>query len=261
MPSNFSTGPSTGATKETIMSDFSLITFPASHDRTSSTKPLIVLVHGGALSHRMFRTMIPIMNAHGFDLAAVDLPGHGSSVSMGPFTFDAALQHLSEGVRKLRENSRKIVLVGVSLGGQVVLDLLQRGETGLLEAAVVSGASIQPPDDQAPWEMPHMPTDQEWINIMMEDVRIMGMDNAKDIQDRSFAFTFDPQNALPPVLVVVGEHDTAMSKRDYPKLTALAKKGNHQSESVILDGAWHNHPIDIPERFAALIEEWVGKRE
>lgn len=243
------------------MSDSSLIAFPASHSSASSLKPLIVLVHGGALSHRMFRTMIPILNAHGFDLAAVDLPGHGSSVSLSPFTFDAATEHLSEGIRKLKETSRRIVLVGVSLGGQVVLDLLQRGEPCLVDAAVVSGASIQPPDDQTQWEMPHMPTDQDWINIMTDDVQIMGMGNAKGIQDQSFAFTFDPRNALPPVLVVVGEHDTAMSRRDFPELTALVKKGNHQSESVILDGAWHNHPIDVPEQFAALIEEWVEKSE
>lgn len=61
------------------------------------------------------------------------------------------------------------------------------------------------------------------------------------------------------MLIVVGEEDTAMSKRDLEELTTLAKKGNDRSESKVLEGVWHNHPIDVPNQFAALIENWARK--
>jgi len=27
----------------------------------------------------------------------------------------------------------------------------------------------------------------------------------------------------------------------------------------MMQGAWHNHSIDVPERFAAVIDEWIRK--
>ena len=145
--------------------------------------------------------------------------------------------------------------MGVSLGGQVALDLIQQRPDSV-DAALVSGASIHPPDDVAQWEMPHMPTDQEWLTIMTEDVQMMRMENAQNLQDASLSFNFEPQSSMPPVLVVIGEHDVAMARRDFEELTTLVKSGNSRSESKVLEGAWHNHPIDVPEHFADLIESW-----
>lgn len=61
---------------------------------TDLNRPLIVLVHGGALSHRMYRTTIPILSKHGYDVAATDLSGHGSSLDSGPFTVQSATRLL-----------------------------------------------------------------------------------------------------------------------------------------------------------------------
>ncbi len=222
-------------------------------------KPLMILVHGGAVSHRMYRTTIPILNAHGYDILAPDLPGHGASVSLGPFTFAKSTKLLAPAITKVKQaNAKKILLVGVSLGGQAVLDLLQR-HPSIVDAAIVSGSAIHPPNDKAQWTMPKMPTDQAWLDVIKEDVGIMGMENASALQHQSFSFSFTPQETLPPTLIVVGENDTAMSKRDFGELTTLAKKGNDRSESKVLECAWHNHPIDVPETFAALIEEWAQK--
>lgn len=223
------------------------------------SKPLIILIHGGAVSHRMYRTTIPILISHGYQIAAPDLPGHGNSAHLGPFTFATSTKLLALAIEKLKqENPKKILIVGVSLGGQAILDLLQH-HPSIVDAAIVSGSAIHPPDVKAQWTMPKMPTDQVWLDVIMEDVGIIGMENASALQYQSFSFSFASQEILPPMLIVVGEEDTAMSKRDLEELTTLAKKGNDRSESKVLGGAWHNHPIDVPEQFAALIEEWARK--
>ena len=65
------------------------------------------------------------------------------------------------------------------------------------------------------------------------------------------------RKVLPPMSVVRGERDIAMSKRDFEVLVdrvkACSKDG---SRSSIMEGAWHNHSIDVPEVFAKVIHEW-----
>ena len=240
------------------MAEISLHYF-APVEQPESLKPLLILLHGGALSHRMYHTIIPILIARGFEVIAPDLPGHGSSLRTGPFTFKSATHLLCSSIQKLKKGQQqKTLIVGVSLGGQVILDLLQH-HADIADAAIVSGASIHPPDENTHWEMPHMPTDQKWLTLMTEDVNVMGIENAQGVQQESFAFAFSPSGILPPVLVVVGENDVSMAKRDFEELAILATGGNGRSESRVLEGAWHNHPIDIPQRFATLIEEWAAK--
>jgi hypothetical protein len=56
------------------------------------------------------------------------------------------------------------VIVDVSLGGQLVPDLLQH-KPDLIDGATVTGTPKHPPDEKAQWEMPHMLEDEEWLAI------------------------------------------------------------------------------------------------
>ena len=225
-------------------------------DHEDEKKQLIIALHGGALSHRMYKDVVPILTAYGYTVVAPDLPGHGQSKTAGPFTFQKATECLYRIITDLRNEFSAITLVGVSLGGQVVLDILQNHPQSIT-SAIVSGASVAPEDEQARWEMPHMTDDEGWKKIIAEDVNQMGMDQAAGIQQESFSFQFTPPQSLPPVLVVVGEHDTAMARRDYKLLGPKLLAANDKSQMLVLDGAWHNHPIDVPERFAEVVHQWV----
>ena len=225
-------------------------------DHEDEKKQLIIALHGGALSHRMYKDVVPILTAYGYTVVAPDLPGHGQSKTAGPFTFQKATECLYRIITDFRNEFSAITLVGVSLGGQVVLDILQNHPQSIT-SAIVSGASVAPEDEQARWEMPHMTDDEGWKKIIAEDVNQMGMDQAAGIQQESFSFQFTPPQSLPPVMVVVGEHDTAMARRDYKLLGQKLLAANRQSQMLVLDGAWHNHPIDVPERFAEVVHQWV----
>ena len=231
----------------------------------SPNNDLTILVHGGALSHRMYRTMTPHLSQ---PWLAIDLPGHGKSVDLGPFTFakstsllQSLIQSLSSPSSKYRTS--KIALVGISLGGQAVLDFILT-HPEVVYTAIVSGVSIHPPDEMVAWEMPHMPTNQTWIDIMMENVGIMGMDAAGGLQRESFAFSVDGRvqegKVYPSVLICMGEHDIAMARRDFEELVEVVKGMNQSSEGRVLEGTWHNHSIDVPEQFAEVINRWVERR-
>lgn len=213
----------------------------------------------------MYKDMIPILRGHGYAVSPLELNAHDQSDSDGRFTFQKASEYLHEAITalKMRKHSgkinfEKITLVGVSLGAQVALDFLQRHPV-CVDSAIVSGASIHPPDEKAWWEEPHMADDGTWKKIVAEDVNQMGMENAAAIQRESVAFTFKPRHtlSLPPVLVVVGEHDTAMARRDYKELLQILQVANAKSQGLVIEDSWHNHPIGIPERFAEVVHQWV----
>lgn len=226
------------------------------HDQSSRVS--LILLHGGALSHRMFKSVVPHLASKCSQIYAPDLPGHGDSVHLGPFTFSNSTSLLLSAIKQLRsKEDTEICLVGVSLGGQAVLNVLQHDEDHLVDCAIVASAPVRPPDTAAQWEMPVMPPDQAWLDMMMEDVKKMGMENASQLQNESFNFNLEVPQTLPPVLVVIGSGDIAMAKRDYEYLCDEVKKANEKSKGLVLEDAWHNHPIDIPERFAQVILDWI----
>ncbi len=229
-------------------------------------KPTIILIHGGASSSRLYKDMIPYLLNRGYPLLAPDLAGHGQSTLLGPFEFSRSTSLLHDTITAYKDGEKpaKTVIVGISLGGQAVLDLLAH-HPSIADAAVVSGATIHPPDDKAQGEIPHIPSSQEWMHIIMEDLQLMGgMEKAQALQAESFGFRLEDDGEetekgvkWPPVLIVVGEKDTSMARRDFAELSALVKARNERSEGTVMQDAWHNHSIDVPERFAELVDGWV----
>lgn len=264
---------------------------------SQSQKTLIILVHGGASSSHSYNTVIshlkspPTNNANNppLEIHAIDLPGHGTNATV-QFTFTSAIEHLATQILTHTQTTPlgpprpKVLVVGISLGGQVVLALL-RYNPSIVDAAIVSGVSIRPPDDKVSWEMPHMPSDQATVDMMMEDVRVAGFERMGTLQEASLGFTFKPSKLdtvsagngsgsesvtkptqartdpkwFPPVLVVIGEHDMAMQRRDFDELVGICRAENEGSDGLVMKGAWHNHNIDVPEQFAAVIREWISK--
>lgn len=123
--------------------------------------------------------------------------------------------------------------MGVSLGGQAVLHFLSRHPT-LVDAAVESGATIQPPSDTVGWEMPHMPESEEWMSLIMEDVGKLGPGQAEAIQEQSLGFSLEVHDQCPPVLVAVGEQDVAMARRDAEHLHHQLREKNPQCRKTVL---------------------------
>ncbi|HYI33893.1 MAG TPA: alpha/beta hydrolase [Glaciibacter sp.] len=78
-----------------------------------SAEPAILLVHGIRTSATMWRHQVEALRADGYDVLAVDLPGHGTLLQEG-FTVKSALAAIDAGVQQL---GGRVMLVGLSLGG------------------------------------------------------------------------------------------------------------------------------------------------
>jgi pimeloyl-ACP methyl ester carboxylesterase len=99
--------------------------------------PAIVLVHGAVLTRKMWLRQLRGLSDMYFVIAA-DLPGHGALAQM-PFTFAAAVQTLADVIEQ--EAGGRALVVGVSLGGYVAMELAHR-RPDLVAGLVLSGCSL-----------------------------------------------------------------------------------------------------------------------
>ncbi|MEY9925456.1 pimeloyl-ACP methyl ester carboxylesterase [Catenulispora sp. GP43] len=109
------------------------------------TGPLLVLLHGGFLDHRMWTPQLKTLSTD-HRVVAPDARGHGdSSVATAPFrhTDDVAalIRHLDAG---------PAVLVGVSMGAATATDTALE-HPDLVRALVVSGAGTSEPEFVDDW--------------------------------------------------------------------------------------------------------------
>ena len=105
---------------------------------TESVSVRVVLVHGVRTSRTMWRRQVELLESLGYDVRAVDLPGHGLRRGQ-PFTLHGARAVLDEAVR---DAAGRVVVVGLSLGGYVALHWAARG--GRCDAVVVSSCTALP---------------------------------------------------------------------------------------------------------------------
>lgn len=104
--------------------------------RSGSGRPL-VLVHGLGASFDCWREVVPLLEPHR-EVVVLDLPGFGAAEPLGgPVTVHAFADHLEELLAE--EDLLAADLVGSSMGGEIVLELLRRGHGGDVVALAPSG--------------------------------------------------------------------------------------------------------------------------
>ena len=101
--------------------------------------PAIVFVHGTRLTRSMWRAQLDDLRDT-YRVIALDLPGHGALADQ-PFSVVAA----SDEVARVIEDAAggRAVVVGLSLGGYVAMDLAAR-RPALVRGLVLSGATAEP---------------------------------------------------------------------------------------------------------------------
>jgi pimeloyl-ACP methyl ester carboxylesterase len=111
--------------------------YTAAHDIDPS-KPTVVFVHGAGLDHSWWGLQSRYFGYHGFNVLAVDLPGHGRSE--GPPL--ATIEAMSDWVLALLKAARieKSSLVGHSMGALIALEFAARYPGSAQKIALVGVA-------------------------------------------------------------------------------------------------------------------------
>jgi pimeloyl-ACP methyl ester carboxylesterase len=225
----------------------------------SAAAPPVVLVHGLVISSRY---MVPTAErlAGDFRVLAPDLPGFGRSSKPAraldvPALADALLAWMD--ALALPE----AVLVGNSLGSQVVVDLAVR-HPARVPCMVLSGPTIDPYARSAAVQVARLllvDAPQERLSLIplhLRDTFRAGLPRAwatlrHALEDRVEAKL--PQ-VQAPTLVVRGERDPVVSPRWAEEAAALLPFGR----LAVIPGAPHAVNYSAPDAFARLVRGFVG---
>ena len=87
------------------------------HIETSGTGPPLVMLHGWAMHGGLFASLVPAL-ARRYQVAVVDLPGHGFSATVEPYTIDAVVDALAQ---RFGRETQPLTVLGWSLGGMIAM--------------------------------------------------------------------------------------------------------------------------------------------
>ena len=251
--------------------------------RDAGSGPTVILLHGGAVDHRMWDPQFDAL-ASDHRVIAVDARGHGrSSTPTAPFRHCDDLAELCE-----RLQIESAVLVGVSMGAGTAVDTAVE-HPELVRALAVSGAGTSAPDFRDPWVLDILQTwartqaerDAEgWIEAFMRFVpgphRELSQVDPQVVQqvdgmvrDTLETHVGGDDPVLPgpvedvraraaeiavPVLAIVGGVDSD----DHIRMaTALTDTVAHGSVATIADTA-HYPNLERPAEFNAALRNFLG---
>ncbi|HEX9398421.1 MAG TPA: alpha/beta hydrolase [Burkholderiales bacterium] len=108
---------------DTVLAGKSVFAYTAAHE-LDPKKPTVVFVHGAGLDHSWFGLQSRYFGYHGWNVLALDLPGHGRSEGPPIPTIGGMAGFLFEFLTSL--NIQKATIVGHSMGSLVALECAAR---------------------------------------------------------------------------------------------------------------------------------------
>lgn len=224
----------------------------------------IVLVHGIRTSRTMWRAQVEQLQAAGFEVTAIDLPGHGDRLSE-TFSIDAADAAIEEAVLAF---DRPVLLVGLSLGGYLAIDYAAKHPERV--AGLMAASCLTLPRGVGLWGyralarlIHRLPDRGRWLNDTMArlflppagvtDMAAGGV--ALDVMDTALGAVgrLDPIASLErypgPVWFVTGSLDHFRLNQ---KAFAAAKP---QASVVVIRGATHLVSLVKPDEFTGAVTD------
>lgn len=248
----------------------------------------IVFLHGGGVSGFMWQPVIDLLPE--YHCLAPDLPEHGGSQEVGPFSMQLAAEEVA-GLIHEQAHGGRCHLVGLSEGAQVAVQLLANAPD-LVERALISSALLLPLSGLR-WVMspgalawtyrlsvaPFKRSDW-WIRLnmkyaanvpehlfsqfkqaflsMSEDAFVNMM-----LANQRFRLPEGLDKATAATLIVVGHREYAAMHRSARELAQALP----QAKPVELNlgrgaslGREHNWALTEPELFAETVRSWVGEK-
>ena len=235
--------------------------------------PTVLLLHGGGGSGWTWRAVAERLSE--YRCVVPDLPEHGRSAEIGPFTMKRAALEIAA---LIEASGSRANVVGLSLGGQVAVQLLAT-RPDLVERAVVSGTLVRPysglgliaPLIELSIRL-YMPLKDRdfWIRANMRsygfpaefepefraDTRLIRPDSFARLMraNLDFRLPVDLARATAPTLVIAGERELGAIKRSARDLVAALPN----ARGVIARGLGHNWPVAAPDLAAATIRAWLA---
>ncbi len=246
-------------------------------------QPAVLFVHGSCVGAWIWaETFLPYFKAHGFPAYALSLTGHGGSPGRERLNYLRLSDYTEDTDAAIRRIGQPLVLVGHSMGGAVVQNVIRTGGQALgivLMASVPAhglglASTMMMLRDPELWQQLAI-FNSLWAGSIDRDVLRRGL-----LSDRIDAAEFETRMAqthfesplvgmelatfpnfaafpwqMPPTLILGGGDD-----RFLPVSEIQATASYYGTEAVILEEMSHTMMVDPDWQIAAdTVIDWIGK--
>jgi pimeloyl-[acyl-carrier protein] methyl ester esterase len=252
---------------------------------SSGDGPSLVLLHGWAMHSGLWGPLVPRL-ARRFRVHAVDLPGHGRSASVAPFTLDGAVAAVASAVAAA---PAPLTVLGWSLGGLVAMRWARVQPTRVDRVALVATSPRFVAGDDWPHALarPTLAQFGDELNVAWKltiqrflTLQLQGSEHGRAtlaaLRDQVFARGEPSRHALlgaletilatdlrgevgaiaQPTLVVSGDRDTLMP----PAAGRWLADHLPDARFALIPGAAHVPFLSHPEAFDAAMDAFFDGR-
>ena len=248
-----------------------------------ATAPTICFLHGGGISGWMWRPQVEDLR-NTYQCLIPDLPEHGLSAAIRPFTIADAARRIATLIRERAHGGRAHV-IGLSEGAQIVVQLLGSAPE-VVDRAIISSALLHPlpglgslgPEAFALifrlFAAPFLRTDwyvrlnmrygnaipERYFAEIREDTRRMTADSFAHMMLENQRFRMPPglDHVQVPALIVAGQHELALVRQSARELAATLPAGQGYLVSFSKRGAEeHSWNLCRPVLFNAVTRAWL----
>ena len=235
--------------------------------------PAIVFIHGGGIGGWMWDHCIARFPDH--HCLAPDLPEHGNSAGIAPFSIEDGARRIAALIRA-KAPGGKAHAVGHSLGGQILVKLLAL-EPGIIDHAVVSSALLRPlplpglASIVARASLPlargryfqklqaqsyHIPA-EDFETYYRDSLTITSGALGRILYENS-TLRLPPglKNVIVPTLVLGGQKELKVVHDSVRDLAAALP----DARGYLISGADHAYIFQEPEKFAGIVRAWISDK-
>lgn len=238
----------------------------------------IVFLHGGALAGWMWEKQLGAFND--YHCLVPDLPEHGKSSEVKPFTIEKAASQVLDLIRS-RAHGGKAHLVGISLGAQIIVEMLSKSPE-LIDHVLISGMLVRrgPATDfflkilnyTIKAYMPIKDTDflikanirsynipKEYFEPLKEATASISSDSLNRILHENMLFKIPEglEKSNNHVLIIAGGKEYGIIKESAEDL----KKVFSNSQYCIAENMVHVWNLTAPDFFNSVLRAWINDKK
>ncbi|NLO97238.1 MAG: alpha/beta hydrolase [Peptococcaceae bacterium] len=236
----------------------------------SKQSKCIVFIHGGGLSGWMWNKQVGDLKD--FHCLVPDLPGHGKSKGIKPFSIKDSARQISELIKDKANGSRAYV-VGHSLGAQILVQLLA-SSPDVVDRAVVVSALVRPiqgmvnlvkptvkltiPLTRFKWfarlQARALNIPEEYFDEYFVDSRTISTEAMEQIlvENANFGLPKGLEYCNVPTLVLVGQKERRIMFNSAKDLVTAIPN----SKGYLVQGVGHGFSFEDPKLFNEIVRAW-----
>lgn len=236
----------------------------------NSDQPLLVFLHGGGVSGWMWDEQVRYFQH--YRRLVFDLPGHGESTGGDDFSIQETASLIAEMIKK-HKGDQPVLVIGFSLGAQILISILS-DYNHLIDKAMIISAAVRPMTFPkltakfATWMLPlakiksfsRMQAKFMYLNAQhftkyFEETSAITKETFFNVMFENVTFSVPNgfAKANSHILVLKGAKENSLIKKSFTDIL----QSNDMCVGAVIPGVGHGIPLFDTNYFNKLIENWI----